>query len=157
MAFSSIDPATRNLYSPRKRNHRSSKGGASVELPRPRNQMQNQSSSLYSAAKSRILREVERIWVTVSLTLLALPAHAQASDPVSRLLTKAVDLLTNRWAVASAVVTIAVMGYRMKYGMMDKRNAFVTIFGIVIVFGAALLVEEIRGELWSEKTDCTKR
>ena len=77
--------------------------------------------------------------------LLSLPVHAQASDPISRLLTKAVDLLTNRWAVASAVVTIAVMGYRMKYGMMDKRNAFVTIFGIVIVFGAALLVEEIRG------------
>ena len=107
--------------------------------------MQNQSTRLYTAAKSRILRELERLWITVSLMLLALPAHAQASDPISRLLTKAVDLLTNRWAVASAVVTIAVMGYRMKYGMMDKRNAFVTIFGIVIVFGAALLVEEIRG------------
>src|SRR5215218_1131430 len=86
-----------------------------------------------------------RALVALSLTLLSWPAYAQASDPISRLLTKAVDLLTNRWAVASAVVTIAVMGYRMKYGMMDKRNAFVTIFGIVIVFGAALLVDEIRG------------
>ena len=107
--------------------------------------MHNQSLRLYSAARSRILREVERLWITVSLALLALPAHAQAADPISRLLTKAVDLLTNRWAVASAVVAIAVLGYRMKYGMMDKRNAFVTIFGIVIVFGAALLVDEIRG------------
>ena len=100
---------------------------------------------LYNPRLSRMLRVAERAWISLTLTLLSLPAHAQAADPISRLLTKAVDLLTNRWAVASAVVTIAVMGYRMKYGMMDKRNAFVTIFGIVIVFGAALLVEEIRG------------
>jgi type IV secretion system protein VirB2 len=107
--------------------------------------MQSNQQRLYSPAISRMLVRMERLWIAVSLTLLALPAHAQASDPISRLLTKAVDLLTNRWAVASAVVTIAVMGYRMKYGMMDKRNAFVTIIGIVIVFGAALLVDEIRG------------
>lgn len=107
--------------------------------------MQSNRQPLYSPAKSRMLARMERLWIAVSLTLLALPAHAQVSDPISRLLIKAVDLLTNRWAVASAVVTIAVMGYRMKYGMIDKRNAFVTIIGIVIVFGAALLVEEIRG------------
>ena len=97
------------------------------------------------SASSRPISWLQRTSLALSLAFLALPAHAQASDPISRLLTKAVDLLTNRWAVASAVVTIAVMGYRMKYGMMDKRNAFVTIFGIVIVFGAALLVDEIRG------------
>jgi type IV secretory pathway VirB2 component (pilin) len=107
--------------------------------------MASNRGALYRSSKSRIFRSGERLWIGVTLTLISLPAYAQASDPISRLLTKAVDLLTNRWAVASAVVTIAVMGYRMKYGMMDKRNAFVTIFGIVIVFGAALLVEEIRG------------
>jgi type IV secretion system protein VirB2 len=107
--------------------------------------MQRNQQRLYTAAKSRMLQRFERLWLAASLTLLALPAHAQASDPISRLLAKAVDLLTNRWAVASAVVTIAVMGYRMKYGMMDKRHALTTIAGIVIVFGAALLVDEIRG------------
>ena len=96
-------------------------------------------------AKALMLKKLERAWTTLVLTLLSFPVYAQASDPISRLLAKAVDLLTNRWAVASAVVTIAVMGYRMKYGLMDKRNAFVTIIGIVVVFGAALLVEEIRG------------
>ena len=107
--------------------------------------MASDRGALYTRAKTRILRNAQRLWLAAKLALLSLPAHAQASDPISRLLTKAVDLLTNRWAVASAVVTIAVMGYRMKYGLMDKRNAFVTIFGIVIVFGAALLVDEIRG------------
>ena len=107
--------------------------------------MPSKRHTLYSSTRQGMLRSAERAWLALTLTVLSLPAHAQASDPISRLLTKAVDLLTNRWAVASAVVTIAVMGYRMKYGMMDKRNAFVTIFGIVIVFGAALLVDEIRG------------
>src|SRR3954462_6373695 len=103
-----------------------------IRRPRERNQL-------------RPLSRTHQVFLSLSLALLALPAHAQASDPISRLLTKAVDLLTNRWAVASAVVTIAAMGYRMKYGLMDKRDAFTTIIGMVIVFGAAVLVDEIRG------------
>ena len=90
----------------------------------------------------RILRALERVWSTLALALLSLPAYAD--DPITRLLNKAVDLLTNQWAVASAVVTIAAIGYRMKYGLMDKRKALVSIIGIVVVFGAVLIVDEIR-------------
>ena len=90
----------------------------------------------------RIVRALERTWTTLILALLSLPAHAE--DPIARLLNKAVDMLTNQWAVASAVITIAALGYRMKYGMMDKRKALYSILGIVIVFGAVLIVDEIR-------------
>lgn len=85
---------------------------------------------------------LERLWTALALALLSLPAYAD--DPISRLLNKAVDLLTNQWAVASAVVTIAAIGYRMKYGMMDKRKALASIIGIVVVFGAVMIVEQIR-------------
>ena len=91
-----------------------------------------------------IVRALDRIWTTVILALLSVQAHAQSADPVSRLLNKAVDMLTNQWAVASAIITIAALGYRMKYGMMDKRKALYSIIGIVIVFGAVLIVDEIR-------------
>lgn len=93
---------------------------------------------------SRLVRALERTWTTLILALLCAPAYAQ-QDPITRLLNKAVDMLTNQWAVASAVITIAAIGYRMKYGMMDKRKALYSIIGIVVVFGAALIVEEIRG------------
>jgi type IV secretory pathway VirB2 component (pilin) len=89
-----------------------------------------------------LVRRLEIASNAVALTLLSLPAYAD--DPISRLLFKAVDLLTNQWAIASAVVTIAAIGYRMKYGMMDKRKALVSIIGIVVVFGAVLIVDEIR-------------
>ena len=92
----------------------------------------------------RVVQALDRIWTTVILALLSLEAHAQASDPITRLLNKAVDMLTNQWAVASAVITIAAIGYRMKYGMMDKRKALYSIIGIVVVFGAVLIVDEIR-------------
>lgn len=92
----------------------------------------------------RIVRALDRIWTTVILALLSIHAHAQASDPISRLLNKGVDMLTNQWAVASAIITIAALGYRMKYGMMDKRKALYSIIGIVVVFGAVLIVDEIR-------------
>ena len=85
---------------------------------------------------------LKRLWSALMLALLSLPAYAD--DPITRLLFKGVDLLTNQWAVASAVITIAAIGYRMKYGMMDKRKALVSIIGIVIVFGAVLIVDEIR-------------
>ena len=90
----------------------------------------------------QLVRLLDRIWSTLALAVLSLPAYAD--DPITRLLFKGVDLLTNQWAVASAVITIAAIGYRMKYGMMDKRKALVSIIGIVIVFGAVLIVDEIR-------------
>src|SRR5581483_12258475 len=90
----------------------------------------------------RFMRPLERIWTTLILALLSLPAYAD--DPISRLLNKGVDMLTTQWAVGSAVITIAAIGYRMKYGMMDKRKALYSIIGIVIVFGAVLIVDEIR-------------
>jgi type IV secretory pathway VirB2 component (pilin) len=93
---------------------------------------------------ARFVRAPERIWTALILALLSLPAYAQ-QDPITRLLNKAVDMLTNQWAVASAVITIAALGYRMKYGMMDKRKALYSIIGIVVVFGAVLIVDEIRG------------
>jgi type IV secretory pathway VirB2 component (pilin) len=93
----------------------------------------------------RIVRAVDRIWTTVILALLSVQAQAQANDPITRLLNKGVDMLTNQWAVASAIITIAALGYRMKYGMMDKRKALYSIIGIVVVFGAVLIVDEIRG------------
>jgi type IV secretory pathway VirB2 component (pilin) len=97
----------------------------------------------------RIVRAVDRIWTSVMLALLSVQAEAQANDPITRLLNKGVDLLTNQWAVASAIITIAALGYRMKYrmkyGMMDKRKALYSIIGIVVVFGAVLIVDEIRG------------
>lgn len=91
---------------------------------------------------NRIFHFLKRLWLSLALALLALPAYAD--DPISRLLNKAVDLMTNQWAVASAVVTIAAVGYRMKYGMMDKRKALASVIGIVVVFGAALIVDQIR-------------
>ena len=84
----------------------------------------------------------KRLWTAFILALLSLPAYAD--DPISRLLNKAVDLMTNQWAVASAVVTIAAVGYRMKYGMVDKRKALASVVGMVVVFGAALIVDQIR-------------
>ena len=93
---------------------------------------------------ARFMRAPEKIWTALILTLLSLPAYAQ-QDPITRLLNKAVDMLTNQWAVASAVITIAALGYRMKYGMMDKRKALYSIIGIVVVFGSVLIVEQIRG------------
>lgn len=95
-------------------------------------------------SRGRIARGAQQTWTALILALLSLQAHAQASDPISRLLNKGVDMLTNQWAVASAVITIAALGYRMKYGMMDKRKALYSIIGIVIVFGAVLIVDEIR-------------
>ena len=104
--------------------------------------MQTNRSSLSRCGPAFAASLASRIWSALVLTLLSLPAYAD--DPISRLLFKAVDLLTNQWAIASAVITIAAIGYRMKYGMMDKRKALVSIIGIVVVFGAVLIVDEIR-------------
>ena len=103
---------------------------------------QNNSPQSNAIKCSRISRRPMPLWSALILITLSLPAYAD--DPISRLLNKAVDLMTNQWAVASAVVTIAAIGYRMKYGMADKRKALASVIGIVVVFGAALIVDQIR-------------
>src|SRR5690349_20381241 len=97
---------------------------------------------LSSKDRRRLVRALERMWTTLILTLLSLPAYAD--DAIAGLQNKVVDMLTTQWAVGSAVITIDAIGYRMKYGMMDKRKALYSIIGIVIVFGAVLIVDEIR-------------
>jgi type IV secretory pathway VirB2 component (pilin) len=115
--------------------------GTTTEARRPHMEPHQPSSQ---DEPTQFVRVLERMWATLILTLLSLPAYAQ-QDPITRLLNKAVDMLTNQWAVASAVITIAAIGYRMKYGMMDKKKAVYSIIGIVVVFGAVLIVDEIRG------------
>src|SRR5713226_7617853 len=93
-----------------------------ISLRHPDNPTKGIDMATHKATYSwnRLVRGLERMWSALTLTLLSLPAYAD--DPITRLLFKAVDLLTNQWAVASAVITIAELGYRMKYGMMEKRK-----------------------------------
>jgi type IV secretion system protein VirB2 len=73
--------------------------------------------------------------------LLTFPSDAMAQDAVSKALDKGVDLLTDRWARAAAIIALAVLGYGMWSGWWSKRLALGWVGGVALVFGGATIVD----------------
>jgi type IV secretion system protein VirB2 len=86
---------------------------------------------------------VGRLNLLVVLFLSTLPSQAFAQDAVSKAIDKIVDLLTSEWAYGAAVIAVAIVGYRMLKGYMKFETAGWTIGGIIVIFGAATIVDMV--------------
>ena len=85
-----------------------------------------------------------RVFLVVSIGLIALTmlsTDAMAQDAVTKALNKGVELLTNRWARAAAIIALAVIGYGMWSGWWSKRMALGWVGGVALVFGGASIVD----------------
>ena len=75
--------------------------------------------------------------------LTAQPALASAN--VEGLLQNVVDMLTGNTARLLAVLAVVVVGILWMFGLFDLRRAAIVVLGIVVVFGAAEIVNLITG------------
>lgn len=71
------------------------------------------------------------------------PAFASAN--VEGLLQNVVDLLTGNTARLLAVLAVVIVGVLWMFGLFDLRRAAIVVLGIVVVFGAAEIVNLITG------------
>ena len=78
-----------------------------------------------------------------STLLLVQPAFASAN--VEGLLQNVVDMLTGNTARLLAVLAVVVVGILWMFGLFDLRRAAIVVLGIVVVFGAAEIVNLITG------------
>jgi len=78
----------------------------------------------------------------VSLTA-ASPAFASAN--VEGLLQNVVDMLTGNTARLLAGLAVVVVGVLWMFGLFDLRRAAIVVLGIIVVFGAAEIVNLITG------------
>ena len=85
-----------------------------------------------------------KLFLAISFGLLGimlLSTDAMAQDAVTKALDKGVDLLTNRWARAAAIIALAVLGYGMWSGWWSKRMALGWVGGVALVYGGATIVD----------------
>ena len=75
--------------------------------------------------------------------LSAQPAFASAN--VEGLLQNVVDMLTGNTARLLAILAVVVVGILWMFGLFDLRRAAIVVLGIVVVFGAAEIVNLITG------------
>ena len=68
-----------------------------------------------------------------------------ASANVEGLLQNVVDMLTGNTARLLAVLAVVVVGILWMFGLFDLRRAAIVVLGIVVVFGAAEIVNLITG------------
>jgi len=76
---------------------------------------------------------------------LAAAGPAFASANVEGLLQNVVDLLTGNTARLLAVLAVVIVGVLWMFGLFDLRRAAIVVLGIVVVFGAAEIVNLITG------------
>lgn len=87
------------------------------------------------------------LFATYACTILLLPAPvwAQALEPVQGVADMFVEFLTGPFATSIAVIGLAVCGFMAMMGRLPWGVALAVIAGIILVFGAAAIVEEISG------------
>jgi type IV secretion system protein VirB2 len=90
-----------------------------------------------------------RRWVAIvtiaGAASLAAAGPAFASANVEGLLQNVVDLLTGNTARLLAVLAVVIVGVLWMFGLFDLRRAAIVVLGIVVVFGAAEIVNLITG------------
>jgi type IV secretion system protein VirB2 len=82
------------------------------------------------------------------LTLAADPALAQTTSSTGNIGTfiqNIVDLLNNNVIRGLAVIAIIITGLAWMFGHLDMRRAGTVVVGIIVVFGAATIVNLITG------------
>ena len=90
------------------------------------------------------LRRVGAI-ACLSLTAAFGAAGPAAAQDVESLLQNVVDLLTGNTARLLAVIAVVVVGILWMFGLFDLRRAGVVILGVIVVFGAAEIVDLLTG------------
>lgn len=70
---------------------------------------------------------------------------ALAASNVEGLLQNVVDMLTGNTARLLAVLAVVVVGILWMFGLFDLRRAAIVVLGIIVVFGAAEIVNLITG------------
>ena len=95
-----------------------------------------------ASISSRRFGAVGAISLATSLILVQ-PAFASAN--VEGLLQNVVDMLTGNTARLLAVLAVVVVGILWMFGLFDLRRAAIVVLGIVVVFGAAEIVNLITG------------
>lgn len=75
---------------------------------------------------------------------LVLTSPASAQD-IEGLLQNVVDMLTGNTARLLAVLAVVVVGILWMFGLFDLRRAAIVVLGIIVVFGAAEIVNLITG------------
>jgi len=79
------------------------------------------------------------------LASLTAASPAFASANVEGLLQNVVDMLTGNTARLLAVLAVVVVGVLWMFGLFDLRRAAIVVLGIIVVFGAAEIVNLITG------------
>ena len=84
---------------------------------------------------------------TIATLLLAEPAFAQSLEPLENIADFFVGFLTGDFARSLAVIAVVALGYLGYVGRLRWGIALSVAAGIALVFGAASMVDTLRGSV----------
>ena len=97
--------------------------------------------------KIRVARRLGANLALVGLfALVAEPAYAQAvGGDIGTFIQNVIDLLNNNVIRGLAVIAVIITGIAWMFGHLDLRRAGTVVVGIIVIFGAAAIVDLITG------------
>jgi type IV secretory pathway VirB2 component (pilin) len=98
--------------------------------------------------KPRALRPVATLAIAILVSAVAAsPALAQtaATSNIGTFIQNVIDLLNNNVIRGLAIVAIIITGVSWMFGHVDLRRASTVVVGIIVIFGAATIVDLITG------------
>jgi type IV secretory pathway VirB2 component (pilin) len=91
-------------------------------------------------------RMVANLALVGVLALSAEPAYAQAAGGnIGTFIQNVIDLLNNNVIRGLAVIAVIITGIAWMFGHLDLRRAGTVVVGIIVIFGAAAIVDLITG------------
>ena len=95
-----------------------------------------------TAGRFTTARRIGAVAFAVTVFTLGLVEPAAAQN-VEGLLQNVLDLLTGNTARLLAVIAVVLLGIAAIFGIFDWRKVGMVVFGIVVIFGAAEIVDLI--------------
>lgn len=118
------------------------RGGGQADRPRLR--IERPAQVPPEAIRKGARRRAGAIAALTAVFVLGLFEPALAQN-VEGLLQNVVDLLTGATARLLAIIAVIVVGILWMFGLFDLRRAAIVVLGIIVVFGAAEIVNMLTG------------
>ncbi len=96
------------------------------------------------------MRRTHLLFLILTLIMISSPeaAHAQALfDSGTNFLNAFSDLLTGTWARIAGIIAIVITGFTALTGRLSWARAATVIGGLILIFGAAAIVDSVAGSL----------
>lgn len=109
----------------------------------PSSSANNEVDGFATRRRNTVIQSLRNAILVLFWAMVATPARAATLDPLQNIIDEIVTFITGPGGIAIGTIVVAGAGLGAAMGRLEWRTFFMTFVGLVMVFGAATIVEGI--------------